>query len=71
MLGAMVGVLYCAASADRRLILFYLANDVLQNGRRKGADLFLEQFQDPLRQAVTWIGWVHTSQLLFFGCARV
>ena len=47
---------YHAASADRRLVLFYLANDILQNGRRKGADLFLELFQDPLRQAVTWIG---------------
>lgn len=61
-----------AASADQRLILFYLANDILQNGRRKGADLFLELFQDPLRQAVTWIGYVPyhcvivTDSWLFF-----
>ena len=45
-----------AASADKRLVLFYLANDILQNGRRRGADDFLELFQDPLRQAVTMIG---------------
>jgi len=45
-------------SADRRLVLFYLANDILQNGRRRGADEFLEIFQDPLREAVTLIGYV-------------
>ncbi len=50
----------CAASADKRLVLFYLVNDILQNGRRKGADLFLELFQDPLRQAVTWIGYARS-----------
>ena len=44
-------------SADRRLVLFYLANDILQNGRRRGADIFLDLFQDPLRQAVTMIGY--------------
>ena len=36
-------------------MLFYLANDVLQNGRRRGADLFLEVFKDPLRQAAIMI----------------
>lgn len=46
-----------AGSADKRLLLFYLANDILQNGRRRGADMFLEAFQDPLRQAVTLIGY--------------
>lgn len=44
------------ANADKRLVLFYLANDILQNGRRRGADVFLDLFQDPLRQAVTLIG---------------
>jgi len=45
-----------AAGADRRLVLFYLANDILQNGRRRGAGEFLDLFQDPLRQTVTMIG---------------
>lgn len=51
-------------------MLFYLANDILQNGRRKGADLFLELFQDPLRQAVTWIGYAligrHTAPCILY-----
>jgi hypothetical protein len=36
---------------DRRLLLLFLVNDVLQNGRRKGANMFLDVFQDPLRHA--------------------
>lgn len=36
-------------------MLFYLANDVLQNGRRKGADVFLEVFKTALKSAVTMI----------------
>lgn len=54
--------LFYAASADKRLVLFYLANDILQNGRRRGADQFLELFQDPLRQGVTLIGCVLVLQ---------
>ena len=46
----------CIANADMRLLLFYLANDILQNSRRRGADNFLDIFQDPLRHAVTLIG---------------
>lgn len=44
-----------SANADRRLMLFYLANDVLQNSRRRGASMFLELFRDPLRQAVALV----------------
>lgn len=51
-----VCMLIIPASADRRLLLFYLANDILQNSSRRGADLFLELFQDPLRHAVSLIG---------------
>lgn len=43
------------ANADRRLMLFYLANDVLQNSRRRGANMFQDLFRDPLRQAVTLV----------------
>ena len=46
---------YIPANADRRLMLFYLANDVLQNSRRRGASVFQELFRDPLRQAVTLV----------------
>ena len=45
-------------SADQRLVLFYLANDILQNGRRKGADHFVELFKQPLRKGVSVIRWV-------------
>ncbi|XP_065912784.1 regulation of nuclear pre-mRNA domain-containing protein 2-like isoform X2 [Dysidea avara] len=38
--------------ADRRLLLLYLANDVLQNGKRKGADVFMELFQEPLKESM-------------------
>ena len=59
-------VCMCAASADKRLVLFYLANDILQNGRRRGAGEYLELFQEPLRQSVTMIGYIKIqySQLL-------
>lgn len=61
--------LFYAASADKRLVLFYLANDILQNGRRRGADQFLELFQDPLRQGVTLIGCVLVLQATpLWGC---
>jgi len=41
-----------AGDADRRLLLLYLANDVLQNGKRKGADVFMELFQEPLKESM-------------------
>lgn len=46
---------YVLANIERRLLLFYLVNDVLQNGRRKAASIFLDVFQDPLRHASTLI----------------
>lgn len=51
------------ANADRRLMLFYLANDVLQNSRRRGANMFQDLFRDPLRQAVTLVRWVQFISL--------
>lgn len=42
-------------NADRRLLLLYLANDVLQNGKRKGADIFMELFKDPLKESMQLI----------------
>lgn len=41
-------------------MLFYLANDILQNGKRKGADVFQELFKDPLREAVILARWALT-----------
>ena len=43
---------FLAADPDHRLVLLYLANDILQNGRRKGADMFNELFRDPLLQVI-------------------
>ena len=40
------------ADADHTLILMYLANDVLQNGRRKGVEIFHDLLKDPIKQAV-------------------
>lgn len=51
---------YLTADPDRRLLLFYLANDILQNGKRKGADVFQELFKDPLREAVILARWALT-----------
>lgn len=45
-------MLHLSGNADRRLLLFYLANDVLQNGKRKGADVFMELFRDPLKESM-------------------
>lgn len=44
-------VITCSAGPDKRLLLIYLANDILQNSRRKGAEEFLEFFKAPLRHA--------------------
>lgn len=49
---------YITGSADRRLLLLYLANDVLQNGKRKGADDFTELFRDPLKESMRLIRYV-------------
>ena len=48
--------------ADRRLLLLYLANDVLQNGKRKGADVFMELFQEPLKESMQIIRYLHSKQ---------
>jgi len=40
-----------ASKADRRLVLFYLANDVLQNSRKKGKE-FSNAFTKILRDAM-------------------
>ena len=46
---------YIAGNADRRLLLLYLANDILQNGKRKGAEVFMESFKDPLKESMRLI----------------
>ena len=40
------------ADPDHRLVLLYLTNDILQNGRRKGADMFNDLFREHLEQVV-------------------
>ena len=52
---------YLTADPDRRLLLLYLANDILQNGRRRGTDVFQELFKDPLREAAILARWVLTT----------
>eukprot|EP00731_Ephydatia_muelleri_P016564 Em0009g988a len=44
-----------SADADHRLTLFYLANDILQNGRRRGAAVFVDAFKGPLKDAVSFV----------------
>ena len=46
---------YPTAEADHRLVLLYLANDILQNGKRKGADMFTDLFRESLEQVVPLI----------------
>ena len=36
-------------------MLLYLANDILQNSRRKGAEMFSELFREHLEQVVPQI----------------
>ena len=48
----------CAAGPDKRLLLVYLANDILQNARRRGADVFLDLFKPPLRHAASLTQYV-------------
>ena len=39
------------AESDRKILLFYLINDVLQNSRRKSISVFFEVFRSRLKQA--------------------
>ena len=50
---------YITGNADRRLLLLYLANDVLQNGKRKGVGTFMELFKDPLKESMGLIRQVY------------
>ncbi|KAK3098614.1 hypothetical protein FSP39_021237 [Pinctada imbricata] len=43
------------ASSKQQLTLFNLCNDVVQNGKRKKAMIYLESFKDPLKEAVALI----------------
>ena len=52
-----VCVVILAPKADRRLVLFYLANDVLQNSRKKGKE-FSNAFSRILRDAMFFLGFV-------------
>lgn len=40
-----------SAESDRKILLFYLINDVLQNSRRKSISVFSEVFRTRLKQA--------------------
>ncbi|XP_038076989.1 proline-rich protein 36-like isoform X2 [Patiria miniata] len=42
------------AKAPMRLTLFYLANDIIQNSKRKGATVFLDSFAEVLEEAATF-----------------
>ncbi|XP_022110340.1 regulation of nuclear pre-mRNA domain-containing protein 2-like [Acanthaster planci] len=42
------------AKAPMRLVLFYLANDIIQNSKRKGATVFLDSFAEVLEEAATF-----------------
>lgn len=57
----------CVAGPDKRLLLIYLANDILQNSRRRGADEFLDLFKPPLRHAAALTQYVD-SDLLQYQC---
>ena len=48
---------FSAPKADRRLVLFYLANDVLQNSRKKGKE-FSNAFTKILREAMQLLRFV-------------
>ena len=48
---------FSASKADRRLVLFYLANDVLQNSRKKGKE-FSNAFTKILRDAMQLLRFV-------------
>ena len=50
-------IVILASKADRRLVLFYLANDVLQNSRKKGKE-FSNAFTKILRDAMLLLRFV-------------
>ena len=59
---------------DHLLLLLYVANDVLQNGRRRGAEVFHELFKQPLKEVfklVRWVCWCEVREGEGVGCGRV
>ena len=61
--GCLIFMITCAAGPDKRLLLIYLANDILQNSRRRGADEFLELFKPPLRRVASLTQYVNSDLL--------
>ena len=51
-------VLLTVTDLDHLLLLLYVANDVLQNGRRRGAEVFHELFKEPLKEVFKLVRWV-------------
>lgn len=48
-------VSFFTAQLDKRLVLFYLLNDVLQNSRRKNIAVFVEIFENRIKEAITLV----------------
>ncbi len=44
---------------NRQMLLLYLANDVLQNSRRKNLSIFHELFKEPLKVAASLAWYVY------------
>ena len=53
----MLLVLSFVAKPDRRLIMFYLANDVIQNSRKKGKE-FSQSFTKVLGDSMQYLRFV-------------
>ena len=53
-----LAVLPTVTDLDHLLLLLYVANDVLQNGRRRGAEVFHELFKQPLKEVFKLVRWV-------------
>ena len=51
-------ILLTVTDLDHLLLLLYVANDVLQNGRRRGAEVFHELFKEPLKEVFKLVRWV-------------
>ena len=51
-------ILPTVTDLDHLLLLLYVANDVLQNGRRRGAEVFHELFKEPLKEVFKLVRWV-------------
>ena len=64
--GCLIFMITCAAGPDKRLLLIYLANDILQNSRRRGADEFLELFKPPLRRVASLTQYVDSDLLRYW-----